>query len=286
MTYVIGALLIVVGVQAAAIVAPAGPAVATRPCRAGACARAKSGFASWWIARRPCCGRSGRMPRPRSTTSTAPVRSSRGCRWRSCARKAGWTPSIRMTSTTLVGSLRSRVRGAHRLPRGVPSAQSRRRLPMAAGHGRSEVWTGRQLRGLRRLRHRHHRTPGRRGPDSRESGRPRGQPSGDPAPGRPADRGPGRRAGADRARPARRREPAAGRPVDRPQQPQASNGRVAGQRGAEGGSSGASPAHRHAGAERPSPLSRPASHGAAPRWAGRRPDLLLCRARALARHPS
>ena len=60
----------------------------------------------------------------------------------------------------------------------------------------------------------------------RES-RPLEQPSGDPAPGRPADRGPGCRAGADRARPARRREPAAGRLVDRPQRPQAPNGRVA-----------------------------------------------------------
>ena len=53
---------------------------------------------------------------------------------------------------------------------------------------------------------------------------------------------------------------------------------------AAGGSAGASAAHAHARAERPPPLSRPASHRAAARRAGGRPDLLLCRARAFARH--
>ena len=57
----------------------------------------------------------------------------------------------------------------------------------------------------------HHRTQARRRRDSRERGRPGGQPSGDPASGRPADRGAGSRAGAHRARSARRREPAARR---------------------------------------------------------------------------
>ena len=49
----------------------------------------------------------------------------------------------------------------------------------------------------------------------------------------------GCRAGAGRARPARRREPAAGRLVDRPQRPQAPHGRAAGRRGPAGGPAGA-----------------------------------------------
>ena len=98
---------------------------------------------------------------------------------------------------------------------GVPAAQSRRRLPMDAGLGRSEVRIGRQFRGLRRSRHRHHRTQERRRPIRESRAALEVQPSRDPAAGRPADRGRGRRAGADRAGSARRREPAVGRIVDR-----------------------------------------------------------------------
>ena len=123
--------------------------------------------------------------------------------------------------------LRSGVRGTDALPPGVPARRADGVYRWLLAPGVPKYASGRQFCGLRRLRHRHHRTQECRRPDSREPGRSRGEPSRDPAPGRPADRGPGCRAGAHRARSARRREPAAGRVVDRLERPQASHGRIA-----------------------------------------------------------
>ena len=154
---------------------------------------------------------------------------------------------------------------------------------MVPGDGGSEVRTRRQFHRLCRLRHRHHRTKERRRSDSREPGCTGGESSRDSVSGRPVDRGAGGRAGADRARPARRRQPATGRGVDRLQWSQAAVGRVSRQRGTATGTRGASAADAPARTQRSPALSRSPSGRAAASGAGEGPDVVLWRARTRTR---
>ena len=263
---------------------PAGPAGAARPCRPRLCARAKSGFVSW-LDRAPVMIWTARP----DTTLDYINRTCAGVHRaadREDAADEGWLDAVHPDDRDhCCRHLRSGVRGAHAFPHGVPRAPSRRRLPMAAGLGRPEVWSRtarfagyigcdvditerreaeertRESRAALEVSHREIQQLAGRLIEAQD---------------------------AERARVARDLHD------DVSQQLAGLSIALSGLKrrmdeshvseDAAGGPAGPAPAHDRAGAERPSPLTRPASHRAAARRAGGRPDLLLRRARALARH--
>ena len=132
MAYVVLALLLVAAIQAAAIVALL--VQRSRRARAERALRESEERFRLMVDRSPAMMWTAGRTRRRSTTSTAPARSSRGCRWRSCARN-GWLDAVHPEDLDpALGIYVSAFEARTAIRRGVPAAQSRRRLPMAAGH--------------------------------------------------------------------------------------------------------------------------------------------------------